>query len=133
MKKQKIYFLIISTILLFSLLKISTVVEGAILWPIIGVVFVPTIFFTAVWGIIIYQFRNGVQMSGDIITIPQMFGHITLKVSHIRSFEAKKSTAGVLLDYSTLTILTENGAFFNVLLPDVIVDQLKTKFQTEKT
>lgn len=133
MKKQKIYYLIINTLLLFSFLKISTVVEWPVLWPIIGVVFVPTIFVTAVWDIIIYQFRNGVQMSGDIITIPKMFGHITLKVSHIRSFKAKKSTAGVLLDYSTLTILTENGAFFNVLLPDVIVDQLKTKFQTEKT
>ncbi len=132
MKKQIISFLIISTILLFLLLKISTMVEGAILWALIGVTFVPTIFYLAIWGIIIYQFRNGVQMSGDIITIPQMFGHITFEVSHIRSFKAKKSTAGVLLEYSTLTILTENGASSNMLLPDVIVNQLKTKFQTEK-
>lgn len=132
MAKHNISFLVSITIILPLLLYFLAQFDGVLLWASVAVLFVPATILIAIWGVAIYQFRNGVQRSGDIITIPQMFGNISIEISQIRGLKAKKSIVGVLLDYSTLNILTENGASSNILIPDVIVNQLKTEFQTEK-
>jgi len=133
MSRQKIYFLILNILFLsFHAIFLTKIDDALLRNSAVAVVFVPTILISSFWGIIIYRFRNGVQLSGDFITIPNMFGHITLNVKQIRNFKVKKSLVGVLLDYSTLKVLTDDDATSKILLPDVIISELKTKLKTNK-
>lgn len=94
-------------------------------------IFSTLILLIGVQGFILYHFGKGVRFHSKEVIIPKIFGDVRLENDQILGYQARKSYWGMVLDYSSLTVRLKNGETHKVIVPDAIIDSLKSKFQAE--